>query len=119
MKVEYPVSIGGKTVVISNELENDTEVFKFIHHMEELFGDTVCERNGQSSDKVKINVRVDSDENFYYEMVCYDRGVQECNYAKRTFGVNKKGGTLFPKNKDSNGNWRPWRKYNPETKTEE
>lgn len=119
MKVEYSIKLGGKDVVVSSECESDTEVFKFLHHMYELFDDCVCTRNGQTSDKVRVNVRTDKEENEYYEMVCYDPQNPECNYAKRSFGVNKKGGGLFPKNKDESGNWKPWKKYNKETGKEE
>ena len=40
--------------------------------------------------------------------------------AKLAFGANKKGGGLFPKRKDADGNWLPdggWQKWNPKTKT--
>ena len=119
MKVEYFVKLGEKNVVISNDCESDTDVFKFLYHMQELFDDCVCSRNGQTSNQVRVNVRVDKEENEYYEMVCHDDKKPECNFAKRTFGVNKKGGGLFPKNKDDEGNWKPWRKYNKETNKEE
>lgn len=119
MRIEYVVQLGGKNVVVSNDCETDTDAFKFLHHMHELFEDSVCTRNGQTSDKVRVNVRTDKDENEYYEMVCYDPSKPECNFAKRSFGVNKKGGGLFPKNKDEDGNWKPWRKYNKETGKDE
>ena len=47
MKVEYFVKLGGKDVVVSEDCEADTDVFKFLHHMHELFDDNVCNRNGQ------------------------------------------------------------------------
>jgi len=119
MKVDYHVTLGGTQVVISKECETDTDAFKFLHHMHELYDDNVCVKNGQSSDKVRVNVRSDKDENEYYELVCYDPKNQDCHYARRVFGVNKKGGGLFPKNKDDDGNWKPWRKYNKETGKEE
>ena len=119
MKVEYFVKLGGKDVVVSEDCEADTDVFKFLHNMHELFDDNVCNRNGQSSDKVRVNVRTDKDDNEYYEIVCFDPKNAECHYARRIFGVNKKGGGLFPKNKDDDGNWKPWRKYNKETGKEE
>lgn len=119
MKVDYQLTLGGKNVVISQDCDSDTDVFKFLHHMGELFDNCVCERNGESSDKVKVNVRTDNDDNEYYEMLCIDPSNKECHYARRKFGVNKKGGGLFPKNKDAEGNWKPWTKYNKETGVEE
>lgn len=119
MRVEYSLQLGGKEVVISEDCDTDCDMFKFLYHMGELFDNCVCERNGQTSDKVKVVVRSDSEENDYYEMVCVDIENPECHYAKRKFGVNKKGGGLFPKNKDSEGNWNPWTKYNKETGKEE
>lgn len=119
MKVEFKTQIGGREVVISQDCEGDTDVFKFLHHMQELFDNNTCERNGESSDNVKVNVRADADDNMYYEMMCFDPSKPECHYAKRKFGVNKKGGGLFPKNRDEEGNWKPWTKYNKETGVEE
>jgi hypothetical protein len=119
MRVEYSVKLGGRDIVVSNECESDSDVFKFLYHMQELFDDCVCVRNGQTSDKVRVNVRTDKEDNEYYEMVCYDQSKPECNYAKRVFGQNKKGGGLFPKSKDEEGNWKPWRKYNKETGKED
>ena len=119
MKVSYKLLLGGKEILIEQECENDCEVFKFLNHMQELFDNNVCEKNGKKSDKVRVNVRVDSDENEYFELVCVDPKVPDCNYAKRKFGVTKKGHNLFPKNKDSEGNWNPWVKYNKETGKEE
>lgn len=119
MRVDYPVSLGGKNIVISEECESDTEVFKFLHHMDELYGNATCERAGKKSDKVRVSVRQDKDENFYFEMVCFDPSVPECHFAKRHFGVAKKGGGLFPKNKAEDGSWKPWTKFNKDTGKEE
>lgn len=122
MRVDYPVTLGGKNIVISKECESDTAVFKFLHHMDELYGSCVCERNGKSSDKTKISIRQTKDGDLYYEMACYDPSVPDCHFAKRHFGVIKKpedGNDLFPKNKDEDGNWKPWVKFNKETNKEE
>lgn len=119
MIVQYSFKLDGKDVVISQECESDTEVFKFLHHMSEMYDNMVCERNGQTSTKVKFNVRTDEDDNEYFELVCVDPKNPECNYARRKFGANKKGGGLFPKNKDESGKWKPWTKFNKETRKEE
>jgi hypothetical protein len=61
-------------------------------------------------------IRTDKDENKYHEMKCKD-----C-YAKLPFGVNKVGGGLYAKRRDSEGGIRGsngWVVYNPKTKKEE
>jgi hypothetical protein len=52
----------------------------------------------------------------YYELRCADCG------ARLSFGSMKKGGGLFPRRKDSEGNWLPdrgWVKWNPKTEKNE
>ena len=47
-------------------------------------------------------------------MRCMDCG------ARLAFGSHKKGGGMFPKRKDADGNYLPdrgWQKWNPKTKT--
>lgn len=120
MNVSYPVTVNGKTITITKECNNDQEVFKFLHHMEELYSDMVCEREGERSDKVRFNVRTDKDDNNYFELICFDPDKPACHFAKKSYGANKgKEMSLFPKNKDSEGNWRPWRKYNKTSGKEE
>jgi hypothetical protein len=120
MRVDYPVTVNGKAIVISQECDSDQAVFKFLHHMDELYGNMVCERNGKTSDKVKFNVRKDKEENEYFEVVCVDHTQPDLHYAKRSFGVNKgKDKSLFPKNKTAEGTWKPWTKYNKDTGKEE
>lgn len=121
MKVEYPVFLDGRQIMITEEVESDVELFKFLASMSELFGNSVCERNGQTSDHVKVRVRKDSEENEYYEFVCY-KGPAECFGAVKRFGQNKKGGGLFPKSKDKDDKWLPnngWVKYNKDLNKEE
>lgn len=119
MNVVYPVMINGKDITVTQVCETDVELFKFLAHMGELFENTVCERNGQKSDKTKVQVRKDKEENEYFEMICIDPEKPECNFAKRSFGSHKKGGGLFPKNKTEDGSWKPWVKFNKETGKEE
>jgi hypothetical protein len=73
-----------------------------------------------SYDLGKINVSFEcdtvvreNDGNEYYELRCTDCG------AKMAFGANKKGGGLFPRRKDTEGNWLPdngWQRWNTKTK---
>lgn len=137
MKVEYPIKLNGKNIVVSEECKNDVEMLEFIHHMDELYGNMVCTvEDGDktvTSDRVRLNIRVATKgkkEFKYYEIVCNDNreGKEACNYAKRQFGQSEDG-YLFPKNylleKDEDGKdvkilvdgkpvWRPWTKYDPE-----
>lgn len=109
MKVNYR---SGK---ISVEIEAETQVdlFQKLASFQEIFGEATCGKCG--SDNVRFQTR-NVDDNLYYELRCLDCG------AQLAFGVMKKGGRLFPKRKDKDGNWLPdggWVKWNPETKKEE
>ena len=106
MKLNY--KLGNLNV----EFECDTpkEVFNQLSVFQEVFGETKCGKCG--SENLRYVVRM-VDDNQYYEIRCQDCG------AKLAFGANKKGGGLFPKRKDSEGNWLPdkgWTKWNPKTK---
>tara|TARA_Y100000356_G_scaffold126394_1_gene124250 strand:+ start:301 stop:636 length:336 start_codon:yes stop_codon:yes gene_type:complete len=111
MKIKFTTPNGRVTA----ELEADTqvEIFSQLSAFQEVFGETHCGKCG--SDNLKFQIR-NVDDNLYYELKCLDCG------AKLAFGVMKKGGRLFPKRKDKEGNWLPnggWVKWNPETKKEE
>lgn len=121
MKVEFPVNLDGRTVMITEEVETQVELFAFLSDMQDLFSSAVCRRNGEESESVRIRVRTDDEENKYYEMYCY-QGPLDCIGAVKRFGCNKKGGGLFPKNKDKDGNYLPnngWVKWNKVTQKEE
>lgn len=100
---------------LSFEIEGETQrdVFKQIASFEEVFGTNTCGKC-QSTDTRHVVRDVDGNE--FYEVRC-----QSCG-AKLAFGSTKKGGGLFPKRKDNDGNWLPdggWVKWNPKTKTAE
>jgi hypothetical protein len=124
MRVEYSFKLNGKDVSISEECKGDKEAFKFLYHMSEIFGNTVCERDGETSDRVSVSVRKATDgkkkEYEYFEMVCFDPSKPKCHFAKRQFGTPEDdAGSLFPKNKLDDGKWQPWTKFNKETGKEE
>lgn len=107
MKIRYQDSNGSFSV----ELEGDTQkdLFSNLAKFQEIFGETSCGKCGSTN--LKFVVR-NVDDNEYYEIRCLDCG------ARLQFGCNKKGGGLFPKKKDENGNWLPdrgWVKYNKST----
>ena len=106
MKISHNI---GRTTV---ELESDTikDAFAQLSTFQEVFGEDKCGKCG--SENLRFVVR-ENDGNAYYEVRC-----QECG-AKLSFGANKVGGGLFPRRKDSDGNWlsdRGWQKWNPKTK---
>lgn len=120
MLVEYTTLDGRIKVTIEGKTQ--TDIFEQLAQFQEVFEDSECVRNGQTSNKVRYIVREDDDANKYYEKVCFDMTKKECNGAKLAYGQHKKGGTLFPKRKDKDGNWLPnsgWVKYNKTTGKEE
>ena len=100
---------------LNTELEGDSprDIFANIAKFQEVFEETVCGKCG--SENVRFVVR-NVDDNLYFEIRCMDCG------ARLSFGSPQKGGGLFPKRKDGEGNWLPdngWVKWNPKTKQEE
>lgn len=119
MKLIYTTRDGKMQV----ELEADTQVdlWRELAKFQEVFEDNVCTKNGVTSDEVIFRVREDDDGNEYFEKVCVSKD-PKVRGARKRYGVHKKGGTLFPRTKDSDGKWLPdngWVKWNPETKREE
>lgn len=97
MKVQYTTEDGRLSV----EVEGDTakDVFKQLAEFQEIFEDRTCVAKIKDkiikTDKVLFVVRVvDGDE--YYEMKCVDWDSGLFGF-KKSFGQNKKGGGLFPK----------------------
>ena len=72
------------------------EIFKGLAMVQEVFSEAKCGVCG--SENIKFVVRT-VEGNDYYELRCMDCG------AALSLGQHKKGGTLFPKRKDENGNW--------------
>jgi DNA-directed RNA polymerase subunit RPC12/RpoP len=95
MKTSYT---SGKLTV---EFDTTTavELFEQLGVFQEVFGETKCGKCG--SENLRFVVRTDAEENKYYELRCVDCG------ARLSFGCHKKGGGLFPKRKDAEGNWKP------------
>ena len=107
MKAKYKV---GDKLEFELDGAGQKELFKEIANIQEIFGEAKCGVCG--SENIRFVVRV-VDDNEYYELRCMDCG------AVLGFGQHKKGGTLFPKRKDADGNWlenRGWDKYKPPKK---
>jgi len=105
MKAVY--NVNGK---LQFELEGSgqKELFKELATIQEIFGEDKC--GCCSKNNLKYLVR-NVDDNNYYELRCNDCG------AILSFGQHKKGGTLFPKRKDDEGNYLPnkgWHKWTPD-----
>ena len=107
MKVTYQE---GK-LSVQLECDSQKELFTQLAQFQEVFSETKCGKCG--SENLRFVVR-ENDGNEYYELRCLDCG------AKLAFGVMKKGGGLFPRRKDADGNWLPdggWQRWNPKTKS--
>lgn len=105
MKVKYKVS---DKLEFELEGSGQKEVFKELALIQEIFGEEKCGLCGSSN--IRFIVRT-VEGNDYYELRCADCG------ALLAFGQHKKGGTLFPKRKDDDGNYLPnrgWHKYQKE-----
>ena len=112
MKFEMKVS---PKIIITLEGSTEAELFEQISSVQEVFGQSMCQRC--QSDNFRFITRVVED-NKYYEMHCQNPGCR----ARLSFGQNKKGGTLYPKLKDTEGNYKNnsgWGKFNKETGREE
>lgn len=93
-KLQFELEAGGQK-----------EIFKELALIQEIFSESKCGMCGSTN--LKFVVR-NVDGNDYYELRCADCG------AVLAFGQHKKGGTLFPKRKDDNGNYLPnngWHKW--------
>jgi len=102
MKVTYKAN---DKLTFELEGSGQKEIFKELALIQEIFSEEKCALCKSSN--LKFIVR-NVDGNDYYELRCADCG------AILAFGQHKKGGTLFPKRKDDNGNYLPnkgWHKY--------
>lgn len=109
MQLEYQKR--GLTVRV--EGSNQKEVFKQLAAFEEVFTETVCKKCGGSDTRFVVRNVEDND---FYEMRCENLNCR----AKLEFGQHKKGGTLFPKRKDDEGNFLPdngWTVWMPDGAT--
>jgi hypothetical protein len=86
------------------------EVFRQLATVQEVFGaETNC--GVCNSENIRLQYR-EVDDYKFYELACMSQGCR----ARFAFGQAKKGGALFPKRKDEDGNWLKnggWEKYTP------
>lgn len=104
MKVRYEIS---DKMTIEIEGQTQKGIFEELGTLQEVFGEDTCGKC--KSQSVRFQVRVVND-NTFYELKCNDCG------AALSYGCHKKGDTLFPKRKDSEGNWldnKGWVKWQP------
>ena len=118
MKVTYTTRDGRLSVEIEGKTQVD--VFEQLAAFQEVFEDRVCRKYGEVTDNVRFVVREDEEQNKYFELRSAEPG--KLAGVKRAYGQHKKGGTLFPRLKDSEDNWLPdngWVKWNKATGKEE
>jgi len=105
MKVKYKV---GDRLEFEIDAAGQKEIFKELALIQEIFAEDKCGLCGSTN--LRFIVR-NIEGNDYYELRCADCG------AILAFGQHKKGGTLFPKRKDDDGNYLPnkgWHKWTKE-----
>lgn len=93
--------------------DSHKDIFKQLCSLQEVFDQRTCGKCKETSLRFVVRNVEDND---FFELHC-----NECR-ARLSFGQHKKGDSLFPKRKDSDGEWLPnngWMKYNPDTKREE
>ena len=94
------------------ECETQRELWGQVSRFQEVF----CEKRCGKCDEEDLRFSVrDHEENQYYELRC-----QGCN-AKLSFGCHKKGGGLYPRRKDAEGNWiqdNGWLRWDKEQQCE-
>jgi len=96
LEIAYKIN---EHITITEEADTQAEAFKVISAIHEVFGVTEC---GACKSEVFPRVRVVED-NAYHEICCTN---PKCR-SVLAYGQNKKGGGLFPKRKDKDGNWLP------------
>ncbi len=110
MKAHLTIAGGSLTFELTAETPKD--LFEQISSVQEVFeAETSC--GCCDGDELRFLARQVDDFKFY-EIACQN---PDCR-ARFAFGQAKKGGGLFPKRKDEDGNWLPnrgWSKYQPKT----
>lgn len=105
MKGKYKALDGRLEIEVEGSTEK--EIFKHVAKLEEIFRGESC--GACKKNNIRLQVRT-IEENDFYEMKCCDCG------SSLSFGQHKKGGSLFPKRKDENGDWlknNGWSKWVP------
>lgn len=113
MKITY--TTGSGRITAEFEADSQKDLFTEINRFQEVFEEDKCGKCGNTD--IKYVVR-NVDDNQYYELRCSN---PKCA-ARLAFGAHKKGGGLFPKRKDNDGNWLPdhgWTKWNPKSEKPE
>ncbi len=106
MKVKY--TSANQALQFELEAPLVIDIFEAIAKVQEVFETAnrcgICE-----STNLRYAVR-EVDDNKFYEVQCQEIGCR----ARFAFGQHKKGGSLFPKRKDAEGEWIPnggWTRY--------
>jgi hypothetical protein len=117
MKLSYTTSNG--KIVAEFDADTQRDMFSQIANFQEVFEENTCGKCG--SQDLRYIVRTVNDDE-YFELRCNgkQKDGKDCR-AKFSFGLNKKGGGMFPKRKDGD-TWLPnggWVRWNNTTQTNE
>lgn len=88
------------SMTVTLDVSDQKDLFRQVSSLQEVCGADKC--GACQSENVNFCVRnaVDGKKTYeFFEMRC-----RECN-ARLSFGAHQEGGTLFPKRKDTDGNW--------------
>ena len=89
MQASFNTCAGKVTITVEGDTQQ--ELFEALSDYSEVFAHECCGVCKETN--IGFLVRMDQEENKYYELKCYNL---KCN-ARLPFGCNKKGGSLFPK----------------------
>lgn len=98
MELNYTLKQANGSIQVKFSKDSQKELFAELADFLAVFGTHICGRCG-SEDTIPVHRVVDS--NSYFSKVCQNPNCR----AQLVFGQNKKGGTLFAKHKDANGNY--------------
>jgi len=116
MKLQYTTADGRMTVEIDGETQ--AEVWRQLASFQEIFEDNTAKRDGEEGNDVRYVVRTVDDDEYFEKQYCGSNS--KLFGVKKAYGQMKKGGRLFPKIKDKDGNYynnNGWVKYDKATNT--
>ena len=109
--MKFIYTTGNGKLAVEFDADSQTDAFANLAQIQEVFEESPCGKCGSELLRFVVST---VDDNQFYEIRCQDCG------ARLEFGVMKKGGRLYPRRKDKDGNWLPdkgWQRWNSKTKS--